>query len=197
MKQKADPDRSRQRRKKGFAALPRPPGRKPAAYFYYTLLISCSENSRVHRGFSLLPLRRLWSLGGGAQSWGACVVGAGCMLRRRCPFSKRRRRSHMRSGIESSKSHWFPPRVVSFSSNLGALFLSKAPYFRGHIPHARATRARSKRAWPRGPWKPCGRPGAPPAANQTLFSGQHCPACHVRDKPNTSGQIKGSIFPGT
>ena len=101
------------------------------AYFYYTSSISCSENSRVYRRCILLILRRQWTSGGGGQSWGACVVGAGWVFRRRCPFPKCRRVSHTGSGIESHKSHWFWLSFVIFNSNLGALFLSKLTYLRG------------------------------------------------------------------
>ena len=104
-------------------------GEISTAYFYYTLSISCSENWRLYRRFSLLVLRRQWTSGGGGQSWGACVVGAGWVFRRRCPFVKRRRVSHTGSGNESHKSYWFWHRFVNFDSNLGALFFS----VEGHI----------------------------------------------------------------
>ena len=92
--------------------------KNPVAYFYYTLPISCSENSRVYRRFSLLLQRHRWALGGGGQSWGACVAGAGWVFRRRCPFSKCCPVSQTRSGIEGYKLHWFLPRFAIFAAIL-------------------------------------------------------------------------------
>ena len=121
--------------------------KNPVAYFYYTLPISCSENSRVYRRFSLLLQRHRWALGGGGQSWGACVAGAGWVFRRRCPFSKCRPVSHTRSGIEAYKSHWFLPCFAIFHSNPGALLFCRRSGFSFQRP---ALGDPSGPAYPRG-----------------------------------------------
>ena len=73
---------------------------------------------------------------------GACVAGAGWVLRHRCTFSKCRRVSHTGSRTESYKSPWFWPRSFNFCSILGALFFcQRSRAFQGTNPHACAARA--------------------------------------------------------